>query len=93
MSADAVCVYVLSSPRLSNKAPDDVAEFLRPFLKLPPFKIPKRRTIAKTLDLFVANIGFRDRRIAASTLETGAAIVDSFDTHFKRIRSITGKEP
>jgi uncharacterized protein len=90
----ADCVFVLSSPRLYNKPPDEVAELLRPILKLPNLVVQQSRTVARALDLFVVhNIGFGDAFIAASMLETGAEIVYSFDRHLERIKGITRREP
>lgn len=94
VTAIADCVYLLSSPRLYNKPPTEVADLLRPILKLTHFKVQKRQTIMRALDFFVThNIGFGDAFAAASMLEEGVPVIYSFDAHFERVKGITRKEP
>jgi predicted nucleic acid-binding protein len=91
--ADAV--YVLSSPRLYNRSREEVAALLTPLVRLPGFHVQGRRAVLAALQLYAttARLDFGDALIAASTQQTGASVVYSYDTDFEQIPGIHREEP
>jgi predicted nucleic acid-binding protein len=93
-SVIAKVVYVLSSPRLYNLAPGQVAPLLRPVLNLRGLRIPGGGPCLRALELFEKhNIDFEDALILAHMEAKGITGLLTYDRHFDRIAGITRHEP
>jgi predicted nucleic acid-binding protein len=92
--ADAV--YVLSSPRLYNLPPHEVASLLIPLVRLPSFRVKERRIVLAALSLYgsaTPQLDFGDAIIVASMQQGGSETLYSFDKDFDHISGITRQEP
>ncbi|MDO8673687.1 MAG: PIN domain-containing protein [Dehalococcoidia bacterium] len=90
--ADAV--FVLSSPRLYHLPRTEIRDLLSPILRLPNFKIRRRLTIFRALDIYAAtNLDFGDAFIVASMEVSGSNLIYSYDRDFDHIPNLTRLEP
>ena len=90
--ADAV--YVLSSRRLYNLPRAEVRQLLTALVRLPGFRIHKRRAVLRALDLYASmNSDFGDALIVASMERVSSQVIYSYDTDFDRIKGLTRREP
>ena len=90
----ADCLYVLCSPRLYGFSRSEAAARLLTLVQLPHFRLTRRRTIIRALELFAAtHIDFGDALMAAAMVQNGSNVVYSYDAHFDRLPGITRKSP
>ncbi|MDP8922187.1 MAG: PIN domain-containing protein [Chloroflexota bacterium] len=90
--ADAV--FVLCSTRLYNVPRQKAAAALARLVRIPGFRIDRRRTVLAALNLFgVTRLDFGDCMLVASMRQAGATIVYSYDTDFDRFPEIERREP
>lgn len=89
----AEIVFVLVSKKLYAMPKKIIQAILIPIINLPNMKFHRKKTIKRALELFVKhNLDFEDALIAAYT-EKGKNEIYSFDSDFKKIPSITYKNP
>jgi len=90
--ADAV--FVLSSRQLYHLPRKQIRDLLTPILRLPDFKIRRRRTVMRALDIYATtNLDFGDAFIVASMQAAGSNLLYSYDRDFERIQGITRRSP
>lgn len=90
--ADAV--FVLSSPKLYNLPRTEVRDLLAPILRLPNFKVLRRQSVIRALDIYAAtNLDFGDAFIVASMQANGSTLLYSYDGDFDHIPNLTRVEP
>ena len=90
--ADAV--YVLSSKKLYNLPRSEVVGLLTPLLRLPNFRVRRRRIVQKALDIYLfSNLDFGDAFLAASMQQAKSTTVYSYDADFDRVQGIRRLEP
>jgi predicted nucleic acid-binding protein len=90
--ADAV--FVLCSKRLYNVPRPQAAAALTRLVRIPGFKVDRRRTVIAALSLFGSTrLDFGDCILVASMREAGLTVLYSYDTDFDRFAPITRQEP
>lgn len=90
--ADAI--FVLCSKRLYNLPRPDAAAALTRLVRIPGFRVDRRRTAIAALDLFgTSRLDFGDCMLVASMQKEGSTILYSYDTDFDRFPSIHRQEP
>ena len=90
--ADAV--FVLCSKRLYNLPRPHAAAALTRLVRIPSFRVDRRRTVIAALGLFGSTrLDFGDCMLIASMRQTGATVLYSYDTDFDRFPPITRQEP
>jgi predicted nucleic acid-binding protein len=89
----AEIVFVLVSKKLYAMPKKTIQAILIPIINLPNIKFYRKKSIKKALELFVKHdLDFEDALLAAYA-EKGKNEIVSFDNDFKKIPSITHKEP
>ncbi len=90
--ADAV--FVLCSKRLYNLPRPHAAAALTRLVRIPSFRVDRRRTVIAALGLFGSTrLDFGDCMLIASMRQTGATVLYSYDTDFDRFPPIMWHEP
>jgi predicted nucleic acid-binding protein len=90
--ADAV--FVLCSKRLYNLPRPQAAAALARLVRIPGFRVDRRRTVLAALDLFASTpVDFGDCMLIASMRQAGSTILYSYDTDFDRFPPIERKAP
>ena len=90
--ADAV--FVLCSKRLYNVPRPQAAAALTRLVRIPGFRVDRRRTMIAALNLFGSTrLDFGDCMLIASMRESGSTVLYSYDTDFDRFAPITRHEP
>lgn len=90
--ADAV--FVLSSRQLYHLPREEIRDLLIPILRLPCFKVRRRGTVIRAIDIYAAtNLDFGDALIVASMQAVGSSLLYSYDRDFDRIQGITRRPP
>ena len=89
----AEIVFVLVSKKLYNLPKRKIQALLLPIVNLTNIKFNNKKKIKRALELFVKyDLDFEDALIAAYA-ETKKIEIFSFDRDFKKIPSITSKQP
>lgn len=91
----AEVVYVLSSPKLYDLAPERIRDLLLPILDLKGLKLPASHHLYhQALELYATQgIDFEDALAVAHMRDKEIDEILSYDQHFDRIESITRVEP
>jgi len=86
-------IFVLVSKKLYNLPKRKIQALLLPIVNLTNIKLNNKKKIKRALELFVKyELDFEDALIAAYA-ETKKIEIFSFDRDFKKIPSITSKQP
>ena len=90
----AEVAYVLASKRQYGLPPADVAARLRPILRLPGFRHPRKRQWLRALDAWATYpaLGFEDA-LTVADVEHSPIRLATFDTDFDGIAGIARYEP
>ncbi len=90
----AEVVFILSSRRHYGLPRADVADLLRPLLRLPGCKFPGKRRCLRALDLWTArpNVSFVDALVATQAQELGRPLA-SFDAALARLPDVAVWQP
>ncbi len=87
-------VFVLCSKRLYNLPRPEAAAALARLVRIPGFRVDRRRTVLAALNLFGStNIDFGDCMLIASMRQAGSTILYSYDTDFDRFPPLVRREP
>jgi uncharacterized protein len=71
-----------------------IAQALLAFMELPGLHVPDKSRFQQALYLYGEhNLGFGDALLGARALSAGPALVYSFDSHFRRIPSLSHHSP
>ena len=90
--ADAI--FVLCSKRLYNLPRPQATAALTRLVRIPGFRVDRRRTIIAALGLFGSTrLDFGDCMLIASMREAGSTVLYSYDTDFDRFPPIIRQEP
>lgn len=90
--ADAV--FVLCSRRLYNLPRQQASAALARLVRIPGFRVDRRRTLLIALDLFGAStVDFGDCMVVAAMRHAGSSRLYSYDADFDRFRQIERREP
>lgn len=91
----AEVAYVLSSPRQYKLPHAEVSALLRPIILLRGLRLPDRRRLLRTLDLFRdhAHLDFEDCLTIAQVERQKIDALISYDRDFDRVSGITRVEP
>jgi predicted nucleic acid-binding protein len=94
VTAIADAVFVLCSKRLYNQPHVLVAASLARLVRLPGFRVDRRRTVLAALDIFGStNVDFGDCMLIASMRESGVTTLYSYDRDFDGFAGIHRQEP
>ena len=90
--ADAI--FVLCSKRLYNLPRTQAAAALARLVRIPGFRVDRKRTVIAALGLFGSTrLDFGDCMLIASMREEGSTVLYSYDTDFDRFAPIARREP
>lgn len=90
--ADAI--FVLCSRRLYNLPRPQAAAALARLVRIPGFRVDRRRTVLAALALFGSTrLDFGDCMLIASTRQAGSTVLYSYDTDFDRFPPIVRQTP
>ena len=90
--ADAI--FVLCSKRLYNLPRATASAALTRLVRIPGFRVDRRRTVLTALDLFgTTSLDFGDCMLVAAMRGAGSTVLYSYDHDFDRFPAIERQEP